>query len=404
MHVVQLTLEYPPQVEGGLCTHVVDLVSGLVERGVHVTVLAVSTTPILPPDEEHALYSVRWIHPVSFNWPAYHQMAHVVAHPELEAQLVEEIVSLATCCLSKFRPDLIHLHGFPLGKSALKLAATLQTPLVYTAHSSAIMPQLFGEPVSRLMLDQETALLQSADAILTPSKSMQMLLCQHHGADENQIRVVPNGLDIAAFVSGATGSRSKQPTIMFVGRFAHEKGITELIQSAALVHQRRPDVRYRLIGFHRLRAGDHDAPLVDEPYKKQIQDLGLADTITIDGYLPRTQLAGAYKSAHIAVVPSLYEPFGYAALEPMSLGIPVIASDTGGLAEIIEKDISGILVPLCSTNGKLSIDIAQLAEAQLRLLEDRSRSIKIGESGRQRAQAFTVQQMVDGVLAAYREL
>ena len=106
----------------------------------------------------------------------------------------------------------------------------------------------------------------------------------------------------------------------------------------------------------------------------------------------------------MAVVPSLYEPFGYAAVEAMCLGVPVIASRTGGLTEIIEHGRTGLLVPL-TTGGDCDVDVPILTKMQERLLADRNLARRLGVAGRVRAESeFTVQRMVDRTHAFYGRL
>jgi glycosyltransferase involved in cell wall biosynthesis len=108
------------------------------------------------------------------------------------------------------------------------------------------------------------------------------------------------------------------------------------------------------------------------------------------------------------VVPSIYEPFGYAAVEAMAAGKPVVASNTGGLAEIIEDEKSGLLVPLVpldAQTGIYDVDVSGLVSAQLRICEDPELAGRLGERARERILAlFNVDQMVEGTLKIYSKI
>jgi len=123
------------------------------------------------------------------------------------------------------------------------------------------------------------------------------------------------------------------------------------------------------------------------------------------GQLPRKQLAALYQVADLTLVPSIYEPFGYAAIEAMAAGVPVVATRIGGLAEIIEDGVTGLLVPIEQhPAGPYKIDIQSLVEAQLSLLTDEARAREIGKAARQSVtNRFTRETMIESTLGIYRK-
>jgi glycosyltransferase involved in cell wall biosynthesis len=111
-----------------------------------------------------------------------------------------------------------------------------------------------------------------------------------------------------------------------------------------------------------------------------------------------------YQIADIAVVPSVYEPFGYAALEAMAAGAPVIATAAGGLKEIVQQEQTGILVPVSVEGNLRAPDIAKLAAAQVALLRNPGRAKQLGKAGHQRAfQDFSLVKWRDSMLRIYRD-
>src|SRR5262249_32857074 len=102
---------------------------------------------------------------------------------------------------------------------------------------------------------------------------------------------------------------------------------------------------------------------------------------------------------------SVYEPFGYAAVEAMAAGVPVIASRAGGLAEIIQDGVNGLLVPVhVSDDGLHRVDVGELAAAQIRLLRDPALAQRISRAGRQNvANTFNVEAMTAATIRVYKQ-
>ena len=134
---------------------------------------------------------------------------------------------------------------------------------------------------------------------------------------------------------GATaGTPADDPLFAYVGRFSREKGVAVLIAAFATMLRDFPRARLRLIG--------------DGPLRKQLVALshsfGIADSIEFRGWSPALGLVDELCDVWSVVCPSLWaEPFGIAAVEAIQLGIPVVASDSGGFRETIENGVSGVL-------------------------------------------------------------
>ena len=107
------------------------------------------------------------------------------------------------------------------------------------------------------------------------------------------------------------------------------------------------------------------------------QTLGIADDVTFLGWVANTELPPYYRAAAVSVIPSLEEGFGIPAAEAMGCETPVVASDAGGLPEVVEHGVTGLIVP----RG----DSSALAEAIGSLLADPERRTRMGRAGRERA-------------------
>jgi hypothetical protein len=122
--------------------------------------------------------------------------------------------------------------------------------------------------------------------------------------------------------------------IVYVGRLVHEKGVHVLIGAAPKVLTALPNVNFIIVGEGGMK----------EYLAKEAWDFGVAHHVFFTGFVDEQTLISIYKASDAAVFPSLYEPFGITALEAMAAKTPVVVSDTGGLAEIVEHDKTGVKV------------------------------------------------------------
>jgi glycosyltransferase involved in cell wall biosynthesis len=182
--------------------------------------------------------------------------------------------------------------------------------------------------------------------------------------------------------------RAAQPTILFAGRLAPEKGCQILLPALQRVAERAPEAKLLIAG-----AG---------PYRRTLEalcaELRLVDRVTFLGHLDQAALRAYTRRAWLQVVPSLWdEPFGVAALDAMVQARPVIASASGGLREIVEDGVSGLL----AAPG----DVAALAARMSELLLDAGRCETMGAAGRTRlVERFSIARCVDDFLALYARL
>jgi len=172
------------------------------------------------------------------------------------------------------------------------------------------------------------------------------------GADSTKIRIIPNGVDPAVFFprpAAADGPPAPGPTVLTMARIYPLKGIDHLLRAARLVLDRIPSVRWRILGdvgdrqYHR-----HCLEVADR--------LGIAESIE---WGQTSQPACAYRSADVSCLPSISEAMPYSVLEAMFSGCPVVATDVGGIAEMLAG--TGLVVP--------PADADRMARAILSLIE-----------------------------------
>jgi glycosyltransferase involved in cell wall biosynthesis len=133
-----------------------------------------------------------------------------------------------------------------------------------------------------------------------------------------------------------------------------------------------------------------------EPLRRLAQRLGVADRVTFLGFVPRAAVPGLLASADVQVLPSIYEELGTAVLEGMRIGVPLVASETGGLPSLVTHGVTGLLVP--------PGDAAALAGALRRLLADRELAARLADQARRESRDYSWTALAERVLAVYRRV
>ncbi len=198
------------------------------------------------------------------------------------------------------------------------------------------------------------------------------------------VEVIWNGVPSSA----AQPALSGPPTVVFAGRLVWEKGVDLLIRAFAEVRGQLRDAELVIAG---------DGP--ERPrLQRLIAELSLESSVLLMGHLTRPEVQECFAAAWVQAVPSRWrEPFGIVAAEAMMRGTAVIATTGGGLAEIVQQDRTGILVP--------PNDVRSLAAALRRLLADRDLAASLGRTGREFALANLSEDMfVERFLGVYERL
>ncbi|MFE7797991.1 glycosyltransferase family 4 protein [Nocardia sp. NPDC057440] len=238
-------------------------------------------------------------------------------------------------------------------------------------------------------------------SLIAVSESIRSALCES-GIPAERVRKITNGMDVDKFHERIRHSRATNTfsdvrrrnnvppdtrIILMSARRVPWKGHEDLIQAAALLmsYDGFDDGRIVING-----AGLLDSRSMDYEFelRQLITDLQLTDKVFLLDRLTREEVAACYAAAYIAVLPSRDpEPFGYANIEAMLAGAPVIATAHGGPLEYIEDGVSGVLVPPRNPSA--------IASAIHWLLHDAAAHNRIGTAGRASAGRFTVDAMID---------
>ena len=183
------------------------------------------------------------------------------------------------------------------------------------------------------------------------------------------------------------GLESHQTVLLCVGTLVPNKGHKVLLQSLSILLRNKGAISFQVLFLG-------DGPIRDE-VDAEINKLGLSNYVRILGF--KGDVFPYYKAADIVILPTLYEHFPWAVLEAMSVGTPVIASNIGGIPEIIDHEINGLLVP--------PNDPCALADAMERLMSSSELRRLLGEAARQKVKSkFTTEKMVRETEAVYEKV
>jgi glycosyltransferase involved in cell wall biosynthesis len=295
-------------------------------------------------------------------------------------------------CLRRKNADLIHAHlefSSILGSLFRRVAAV---PLVATLHTLE-RPNLSGRDGMRLRL-MSFMLNRCADQVICLSQ-MSAELGRRSGIVHAPIEVLPNGIEIDRYSSQATGARvavrsalgidQDVPLVACVAVLRRLKGIHVLIEAFKPVHAKLPSARLLVVGD-----GPERAALA-----AQVQEQRLNDVVVFGGF--RNDIPEILHASDLFVLPTLQDALPTVLMEAMAARLPIVASATGGIPEMIENGVSGLLTP--------PGDPIALASALVRVLTDKKLAAELAAAGRERVQAqFSLDGQVARLAAIYDTL
>ncbi len=291
-------------------------------------------------------------------------------------QELKETVNLASY-------DIVHTHYWLSGLIGKKLKKEFGLPYVHTAHSLAWAKERATGVHDQRRINAEGAILKDADQILATTKNEKQLI-KSFVDSPSPIQVIPIGVDQAFKVRGNRVHLRKKmgysnPLFVFAGRLEVTKGIFTLLKAFQLLTNKNSG-----INAPRLIIAGGDAETIDLetklPKDQKLRDAikGIEDRIEFLGPQTQDELALLFNAATATIVPSFYESFGMVAAEAQACGSPVIASDVGGLKNVVQDGISGLLV---ETKSEVDLAIAmEVLSANTLLTERLSRqAVKIAK-------------------------
>jgi len=331
--VIMLTWEFPPRIIGGIAPHVYNLSVNLVKLGsnVHVVTCDFPNTP-----EYEVVEGVKVHRFDSYKLPT----------PDFAAwiQLMNLNMQRAAAQIIKSEGGaevILHAHDWLTAKAAVGLKHLNRLPLVTTMHATEYGRRggVFTE-YNQMIHEIEIWLGSESKRVICCSRFMAEQVNRFLGVPFEKIKVIPNGIDPSIFTNlkdvDAVRSRfadKNEKLVLFVGRLVVEKGVRVLLDAIPKV-LRKVDAKFVVAGD-----GYMKSELIN-----RISENRLKGRVYVTGYLDTNVIRSLFLAADVCAIPSLYEPFGIVALEAMAAGCPVVASDTGGLSEIIDHEKTGIKV------------------------------------------------------------
>ncbi len=380
-----MTREYPPEVYGG--------------AGVHVTELVAQLRRLCTVD----------VHCMGAPRPGVH-----VHEPDPRLRGANQAVSTLSADLmmadAASGASVVHSHTWYTGMAGHLASLLYGVPHVLTAHSLEPLRPWKAEQLGggyRISSWVEQTAVLAADAVIAVSTAMREdILRVYPTLDPSAVHVIRNGVDTDVWYPAGpvrTGSMLTElgvdparPIVVFVGRITRQKGLAHLVAAA---HRFRPEAQVVLC------AGAPDTPEIADEIRDAVAALAASRTgvFWIREMLPIGDLREILSAASVFVCPSVYEPLGIVNLEAMACSTAVVASDVGGIPEVVADGVTGTLVHYAPDDARGYQ--TGLADAVNGLIADREKAQRYGRAGRQRCvEEFTWARVAEQTLEIYRKV
>jgi len=310
--------------------------------------------------------------------------------------------------------DIAHTHTWYASMAGYLAKKLYNIPFVLTTHSleplRAWKAEQLGTGYAMSSWMEHTA-IQDADAVIAVSEATKAdIVRAYPDVKVDRIHVIHNGIDLSEYqkcwqTRALTdyGVDPAIPYVLFVGRITRQKGVTHLVDAIRHLPQETQVV---------LCAGAPDTPEIGKELRQKVEAARRdhPHIVWIEKMVTKQEAVQLYSNARVFCCPSVYEPFGIINLEAMACSVPVVASATGGIKEVVVDGETGYLVPfdldpvtrLASNPEKFAKD---LAAGINRLLCDPERCRRFGYAGRRRVEdAFSWTRIAQQTIRLYESL
>jgi len=389
---------------GGMNVYVAELTRELGREGVHVDVFTRSQDEHVPHVMHNLGYGNRVVH-----IPAGPE--HPLPKPELAMHIPTFAAEINKWAAEKgIHYDLIHSHYWMSGVAAAILKESWKVPVLQMFHTLGLMKNRIAQSPAEIegeyRINGERQVMQDVERIVAATQAEVGQLQLLYNVPREKISIIPPGVDIGRFypipvdeAKEVIGEGKCPRLLLFVGRIEPLKGIDTLIRALATLRQNgamdHECYSLAIIG------GEPDAPPEDMSaemarLKTLCRELGLDDLVVFLGKRSQETLPYYYSASEILIMPSHYESFGMVALEAMACGTPVVASQVGGLAFLVQDGITGYVVP----GG----DAEALAKTLEKLMRDPALRERLGKQAAEYARFYSWDKIAVRVKTVYEEL
>jgi glycosyltransferase involved in cell wall biosynthesis len=332
---MMLTWEYPPRVIGGISPHIYFLSKSLVENNVNVHVVTCDFPgaplhEVIDGVEVHRIDSYKNPAPDFATWVYLMNMNMQKEAAAIAAKLSDPI-------------DVFHAHDWLVANAGIGLKHIFRKPLIVTMHSTEIgRRDGLHTNTEKMIHETEAWLTYEAWKVICCSDYMVQHVKWAFGLPNDKLIMIPNGVNPHIY-NGLDRQNLKafrrkfalpeEKLVLYVGRLVYEKGIHILINAVPKVLS-KVDAKFVIVGSGYMK----------EQLSTIVKSMGLEHKVLFEGFMDEENLVKLQKCADVCIVPSLFEPFGIVALEAMAAKSPVVVSDTGGLSEIVNHDVTGVKV------------------------------------------------------------
>lgn len=334
LSVMMFSWEFPPRVIGGISPHVYFLSKSLVKNGVKVYVV----TCDFPGAPEHeTLDGVEVYRIDSYKTPSPDFATWVYL---MNVNMQKEAARIAAKLTDKI--DLFHAHDWLVATTGIGLKHVFRKPLLVTMHSTEVgRRDGIHTTTEKMIAETEAWLTYEAWKVICCSQYMVSHVKWAFGLPDDKLVMVPNGVNTKVFENvrekdGAFRARFALPEeklVLFVGRLVYEKGAHVLVNAIPKIID-KVNAKFVVVGSGYMK----------DQLSTIVRSMGLEHKVLFTGFVDEETLIRLQSCADVSVVPSLFEPFGIVALEAMAARSAVVVSDTGGLGEIVDHDVTGVKV------------------------------------------------------------
>lgn len=285
--------------------------------------------------------------------------------------------------LRKIKPDIIHAQTIGMGVVGFLAKKFFKIPyVVYGRGSEVYFSWLFKNQISRLVL-------RHADAVVALTEDMKKSLQRFCN---REIYIIPNGIELDRFINlpkkeetlSRIGINDQENIILFVGRLCYVKGVEYLIRAMnIIVNKKNKKVKLIIIGDGEER----------QNLEKLTKELNLGNNVIFLGKIPNEKIAEFMASSDVFVLPSLSEGFPSVILEAMACGLPIVATNVGGIPYVVNEEENGFLV--------MPKDSEQIAEKILFLLENKNISEEISKKNKEMIKKYDLNNIIQELEKVY---